>query len=100
MSEQTDLAEAEAVVGGGVAFEAEDGAHDREGEALRTNVRDLTAKVIDLEFEHMDLEQRLAASEAYNARLRQNLERFHREQAVARAAAGPNTGANQENEET
>ena len=91
MSEQTDLAEADAVVGGGVAFEAEDGAHDREGEALRTNVRDLTAKVIDLEFEHMDLERRLAASEAEVARL----ERLHREQMAARAAAGPNTGANQ-----
>ena len=90
MSEQTDLAEAEAVVGGGVAFEL------RAGDGRFA----LSAKVIDLEFEHMDLEQRLAASEAYNARLRQNLERFHREQAVARAAAGPNTGTNQENEET
>ena len=95
MSEQTDLAEADAVVGGGVAFEAEDAANEREGEALRTDVRRLTTRVIDLELEHMDLERRLAASEAEVARL----ERLHREQLATRAAAGPNTGANQENKE-
>ena len=95
MSEQTDLAEADAVVGGGAVIEAEDAANERDCEALRTKVRDLTEWVIGLEFEHMDLERRLAASEAEVARL----ERFHREQAAARAAAGPNTGTNQENKE-
>ena len=95
MSEQTDLAEADAVVGGGAVIEAEDAANERECEALRTEVHGLTERVIDLECEHMDLELRLAASEAENARL----ERLHREQMAARAAAGPNTGANQENQE-
>ena len=95
MSEQTDLAEADAVVGGGAVIEPEDAADEREGEALRTEVRGLTERVIDLECEHMDLELRLAASEAENARL----ERLYREQTAARAAAGPNTGANQENKE-
>ena len=74
----------------------QDAANEREEEALRTDVRRLTTRVIDLEFEHMDLERRLAASEAEVARL----ERLHREQMAARAAAGPNTGANPENEET
>ena len=96
MSEQTDLAEADAVVGGGAVIEAEDAANERDCEALRTKVRGLTEWVIGLEFEHMDLGRRLAASEAEVARL----ERLHREQMAARAAAGPNTGANQENEET
>ena len=77
-------------------IEPEDAADEREGEALRTEVHRLTTRVIDLECEHMDLERRLAASEAEVARL----ERLHREQMAARAAAGPNTGANQENEET
>jgi len=34
-----------------------------EREGLRTDVRRLTTRVIGLEFEHMDLERRLAASE-------------------------------------
>ena len=41
----------------------------------------------------VDLEGQLAAKQAAIARL----ERFHREQTAARAAAGPNTGTNQEN---
>ena len=98
MSEQTDLAEADAVVGGGVAVEAEDGAFvfapygpedvadDREREDLEKSVREKIARFVDLEGQ-------LAAKQAAIARL----ERFHREQTAARAAAGPNTGTNQEN---
>ena len=98
MSEQTDLAEADAVVGGGVAVEAEDGAFvfapygpedaadEREREDLEKSVREKIARFVDLEGQ-------LAAKQAAIARL----ERFHREQTAARAAAGPNTGTNQEN---
>ena len=87
-------------LGGGVAVEAEDGAFvfapygpedaadDREREDLEKSVREKIAQFVDLE-------GRLAAQQAAIARL----ERFHREQAAARAAAGPNTGTDQENKE-
>ena len=85
-------------LGGGVAVEAEDGAFvfapygpedaadDREREDLEKSVREKIARFVELEGQ-------LAAKQAAIARL----ERFHREQAAARAAAGPNTGTNQEN---
>ena len=41
-----------------------------EREELQKNVRELTARVADLEVRNSDLEGRLAAAEAENARLR------------------------------
>ena len=75
-------------MGGGAVIEAEDAANERDCEALRTKVRGLTEWVIGLEFEHMDLERRLAASEAEVARL----ERLHREQTL-RQSPGPAAAA-------
>ena len=86
MSEQTDLAEANIVVGGGVAVEAEDGAFvfapygpedaadDREREDLEKSVREKIARFVELEGQ-------LAAKQAAIARL----ERFHRHGDVALA---------------